>query len=178
MLLPDNPPIALRALEPEDLDCLYRWENDPELWQHGSTLAPYSRFMLRNYIETAQSQDPFQARQVRLMVVENASRQPVGTIDLYDLDSLHCRAGVGVFIEAAHRNRGWGQEALRLLHAYAAGTLLLHQLYACVPKNNDSSFHMLRNSGYETVGLLKAWLKTGEGYQDAYLMQHLLSAAP
>ena len=42
--------LLLRALEPEDLDILYEWENDPELWKYGSTLTPYSKFALRDYL--------------------------------------------------------------------------------------------------------------------------------
>ena len=36
--------IYLRAIEPEDLDILYQWENDSSLWVHGCTLAPFSKF--------------------------------------------------------------------------------------------------------------------------------------
>ena len=43
--------IHLRALEPEDLDILYHSENDSSLWQYGSTLVPYSRFTLREYLQ-------------------------------------------------------------------------------------------------------------------------------
>lgn len=39
--------IYLRAIEPEDLDILYQWENDSSLWVHGCTLAPFSKFTLR-----------------------------------------------------------------------------------------------------------------------------------
>lgn len=35
--------IYLRAIEPEDLDILYQWENDSSLWVHGCTLAPFSK---------------------------------------------------------------------------------------------------------------------------------------
>ena len=34
--------IELRAVEPEDLDALYRWENDSSLWIYGSTVSPLS----------------------------------------------------------------------------------------------------------------------------------------
>lgn len=61
--------ITLRALEPEDLDILYKWENDSRLWQNGSTLTPYSKFALRDYLENS-LQDIFQSRQLRLMVEE------------------------------------------------------------------------------------------------------------
>ena len=32
--------IRLRALEPEDLECLYQWENDMDLWEVSDTLTP------------------------------------------------------------------------------------------------------------------------------------------
>ena len=35
-----NPKIRLRALEPEDLDLLYRIENDVTLWNVGSSNVP------------------------------------------------------------------------------------------------------------------------------------------
>ena len=34
--------IQLRAIEPEDLDVLYRWENNADLWEVGDTLASAS----------------------------------------------------------------------------------------------------------------------------------------
>ena len=37
-MLLSNDRVRLRALEPEDLELLYRWENDPELWEVGNTL--------------------------------------------------------------------------------------------------------------------------------------------
>ena len=33
--------IRLRALEPEDLECLYKWENDMDLWEVSDTLTPF-----------------------------------------------------------------------------------------------------------------------------------------
>lgn len=37
-MLLSNDRVRLRALEPEDLGLLYRWENDPELWEVGKYL--------------------------------------------------------------------------------------------------------------------------------------------
>ena len=51
--------IRLRALEPEDLELLYRWENDSALWEFSSTLAPFSRYLLKEYIENAAQQTIF-----------------------------------------------------------------------------------------------------------------------
>ena len=45
--------IALRAMEPEDLEELYAIENDRSIWDVGSTNVPYSRYALHEYIANA-----------------------------------------------------------------------------------------------------------------------------
>ena len=42
------PRVRLRAMEPEDLDILYRIENDMSLWDVGNTNVPYSRYALHD----------------------------------------------------------------------------------------------------------------------------------
>src|SRR5659263_158131 len=109
--------IHLRALEPEDLDYLYRWENDDKLWAFGSTLTPFSKFVLRQYIENS-GQDLYEAKQLRLVIVETATETPIGTIDLYDFDPFHLRAGIGILIDSAYQKQGFASEALELLKGY------------------------------------------------------------
>ena len=174
MALLKNETILLRAIEPEDLDFLYRWENNAELWQHGSTLTPYSRFALRDYLSGTLSQDIFQSRQLRLMIVEISSQRPIGTMDLYDFNPTHARAGIGILVDEACRRKGFGLQALSLMHEYASRVLLLHQLYAYIPKNNLPSYQLFLKSGYEETGVLKSWLRTVDGYSDVCFMQRFL----
>ena len=42
--------VNLRAIEPEDLDLLYRIENDVRLWNVGTSNVPYSRYVLHDYV--------------------------------------------------------------------------------------------------------------------------------
>ncbi len=46
--------IELRALEPSDIDILYNWENDQKLWHLSNTVAPFSKFILEQYIMNAE----------------------------------------------------------------------------------------------------------------------------
>ena len=89
--------IKLRALEVEDVDILYRWENDPNVWKVSGTMAPFSKYILRRFIEE-QRYDIFETRQMRLVIESKSSGKPVGTIDLFDIDPYNRRAGVGVLI--------------------------------------------------------------------------------
>lgn len=43
--------ILIRALEPEDLEYLYKWENDMDLWEVSDTLTPFSHFTLKNTLK-------------------------------------------------------------------------------------------------------------------------------
>ena len=166
----ENDQIKLRALEPEDLDVLYKWENDADLWNCGATIAPYSKFALKEYIAESRL-DIFQSKQLRLMIVWKDNDEPVGTIDLYDFDTMNLRAGVGILIDAAYRGKGVGKQALQLIKDYAFDFLLLKQLFAYIPKQNEKSLKLFSRSGYFNTACLKEWIKTANGFEDVYLMQ-------
>ena len=166
----ENENLFLRALEPEDLDILYEWENNVELWKYGSTLMPYSKFALRDYLNDS-LQGIVYSRQLRLMAIENKSNKTIGTIDLYDYDPIHQRAGIGILVDVPYRRMGMGTEILVLTADYAFNFLHLNQLYAYVPISNTISFNLLSKCSYETAGILKSWLKTPTGFEDVRLMQ-------
>ena len=64
----ENARLRLRALEPEDLDILYKWENNTALWIHGNTLSPYSRYLLKQYIADSAAGLEVQ-KQLRLIIL-------------------------------------------------------------------------------------------------------------
>jgi len=92
-----NKTINLRAPEPEDLDLLYLWENNTEVWQISGTIVPFSRFVLKQYLENA-GKDIFEMKQLRLIIQLNSNKRPIGAIDLFDFDPLHRRDGIGIVI--------------------------------------------------------------------------------
>ena len=59
--------IKLRALEKEDLDFLYQIENNESFWQVSHTQTPFSKYMLKLYLENAHL-DIYQAKQLRLII--------------------------------------------------------------------------------------------------------------
>ncbi|MDR0733974.1 MAG: GNAT family N-acetyltransferase [Dysgonamonadaceae bacterium] len=166
----ENKNILLRALEPEDLEDLYRWENDSELWKYGSTIAPYSKFALRDYL-TGSLQGLVQSGQLRLIAVDKKNGKSMGTIDLYGYDPVHLRAGVGILLDAAYRHKNYGKEILGLIKAYAFRILHLNQLYAHIPESNIPSLRLFSACGYVQCGLLKSWQKSVEGFENVYVMQ-------
>lgn len=168
--------INLRALEPEDLELLYGWENNPATWQVSNNLAPFSRYILRQYIENAHL-DIFQTRQLRFIIETESNAlecRPIGTIDLFEYDPFHNRAGIGILIASeADRNKGYGSQALSELIRYSFGTLCLHQLYCHISVDNCQSIELFRKAGFTECGLRKEWLKTENGWKDEMILQLL-----
>jgi len=168
----ETPNVNLRAMEPEDLDMLYRIENDIQLWDVGSTSVPYSRYTLHDYIANS-ANDIYTDRQVRL-VIEDADKNPVGLADLTNFDPRHNRAEVGIVIDRLHRRCGYARAALGLIHRYGFHTLHLHQLYAIVASDNKPALALFQSLDYKHTATLDDWLYDGKNYGAAYVMQILL----
>ncbi len=162
--------VSLRALETEDLDIIYEWENDADLWKHGTTTAPFSRRLILEYLRNY-SADIYAQRQLRLMVCLEADGTRVGMVDLFDFDPTHRRASVGLMVDRRYQNRGIGARALALMADYARTVLQMHQLSAQVAVDNGKSIRLFRRSGYEECGTLKDWLCTPDGYVDVAQLQ-------
>ena len=176
----ENENIKLRALEPEDLDVVYEWENDTQLWHLGGTMAPYSRYELKQYILS--TKDIYEAKQLRLIIEkkfykdnsstvtldngDNDMPVRVGLIDLYDFDPHNRRAAIGILIDKAFQMKGLAGEALSLLCKYAFSFLKIHQLYAYIPVKNEPSVKLFSRHGFAKRGQLPDWVQTDDGYED------------
>lgn len=163
--------IFLRALEPEDLEFVYAMENDESIWEISHTQTPYSRFLIRQYLENAH-QDIYEARQVRLAICVNGKFDAIGLIDLFEYDPKNHRAGIGILIsEKGNRNKGFGSEALELLISYAFTHLNLHQLFANIDTENEASLKLFAIFGFEKIGVKKQWNLVNGRYRDEALFQ-------
>ena len=169
-----NDTIVLRALEPTDLDTLYKWENDTALWVVSDTIAPYSREALWHYLE-AYTGDIYSQRQLRLMITLANDGTPIGTIDFLNFDPLNNRAELGLFIADEYRGKGLGRQALERLTAYARDHIGLRQLYVFIAMDNTACLNLFESFGYRRVGVLEAWVKRGGSYNDVAIMQMILS---
>lgn len=165
--------LRLRAPEPEDIDLLYKWENDTRVWRVSNTFAPFSRFQLEEFVMNSR-QDIFSARQVRLMIdkfVPAEEKTTIGSIDLFDFDPFHLRAGVGILIREEFRNEGYAKEALEILIRYAFTLLQLHQLYCNISAENTISCSLFESLGFVNCGIKREWINQGERWQDEIMLQ-------
>jgi diamine N-acetyltransferase len=168
--------INLRALEPEDLELLYEWENNISYWILSSTVVPFSKFTLKRYLEDSHK-NIYETGQLRLMIDYIPDKTTIGTIDIFDFDSFHKRAGIGILIaNEEYRRKGYATMALKCLINYCFSTLQLHQLYCNILANNCESIDLFKKMGFVQSGIKKEWIKTSEGYIDEYLFQLINNA--
>ena len=163
--------VNLRALEPEDLEFIYAIENDESIWTVSNTNTPFSKFLIKQYLENAH-QDIYEAKQLRLVICKTESNETIGLIDLFDFDPTNNRAGIGIIIqEKNNRINGYGSEALQLLINYSFTHLQLNQLFANIGTENEISIALFTKFGFQLIGIKKQWNKVNNLYKDEALYQ-------
>ncbi|MFV0345471.1 MAG: GNAT family N-acetyltransferase [Bacteroidales bacterium] len=164
--------VKLRAPEPEDVECLYKWENDESLWNVSNSNTQLSKYDLWEYLKSG-SRDIYETKQLRFIIVDD-SPEPVGTIDLFDFCPKNLRAGVGILVYAEKdRRRGVAFAALKELEVYTVKHLNIHQLYANVIAFNEPSIMLFEKAGFEVCGHKKEWVYSEQGWKDELLMQKI-----
>jgi diamine N-acetyltransferase len=168
----ENDTMILRAPEKDDLELLYKWENNSEMWFCGTTLAPFSKHVLEQYLDTAHL-DLFEAKQLRLMIdLKTEDKKTIGAVDLFELDIYNSRAGIGILIaDESDRKQGFASSALKLVIDYSFNLIGLQQLFCSISSVNQNSLNLFKKHGFEIIGLKKKWTRRGNNYEDEYFMQ-------
>jgi len=160
----------LRALEPEDLEFLYTIENNESFWEISHTQTPFSKYLLKQYLENAHL-DIFEAKQLRLLIEEKSTKRQIGLIDLFDFNPQHKRAGIGILIHPDFQENGFAFEALSILIDYAFKYLNVHQLYANITANNSKSISLFTKHKFKKVGIKNDWILSEGKFKDEILFQ-------
>lgn len=156
--------IRLRALESADLELLYLWENDPEIWRVSETISPLSRERLAALIRD-QVYDLYATRQMRLMI--DVDDVAVGCVDLFNFEPLHRRFGVGILIYAEeHRRKGYAREVIEQVKDYARNTLDLKQIWANIDEDNPASIALFESCGFVLSARRKEWINRAGKFID------------
>jgi diamine N-acetyltransferase len=162
--------ISLRALEPEDIDLLYEWENNEEIWTVSHTFAPFSKHILALYILDS-DKDIYESKQLRMMMVDKSGKT-IGAIDLFDFDPFHSRVGIGILVrQSEDRSKGYATSALNLMIRYCFEKLNLHQVYANILSDNKLSMDLFLRAGFEPAGTKRDWIREGGSWKDENMLQ-------
>ena len=141
----------LRAVEPADVDSMYIWENDPDVWRVSGTTEPFSRERLQRFVEE-QRFDIYATRQLRL-IIEAPDGRSVGALDIFrlrpaDASFRHRHTHIRPLRPPAGL-RGIGLEAVK---RYGRDTLGVHQIWCSASEDNRASLALFGKAGFEICG--------------------------
>lgn len=162
--------ISLRAIEPEDVERLYLWENNQGIWHLSRNVTPFSRFDIEQYVLNA-GKDIFADKQLRLMIDAKKKAETVGAVDLFQFDPLNRRVGIGILILEQFREKGFASEALDLAIGYCFNKLMVHQVFANIGADNTGSIRLFEKKGFKMSGRKKDWQLVENNWHDELFYQ-------
>ncbi len=169
--------ITLRAVEQEDINRIYLYENDMDTFSTGITKRFLSLCTIEEYVLNIQNEDITKTEQLRLMIDlhSNDIRTTIGVVDLYDMDFINMKSAIGIYLDKDFRGRGLSKLAIYELEKYASNILSLHQLYAFVSEVNIASNHLFLSSNYSLIATLKDFLRHRSNYYNVNVYQKIFS---
>jgi len=138
--------LTIRQMDSSDVDQVLDWENNPELWEISQNESEYSREDIVNLIE--ELSDFEKCKQARWII--SLENQPIGTIDVFNVDFNSNSCEVGVFIDKEHRKLGYGLMALRLVEIEDK-LILMNSIKAKIFEHNQMSIKLFLKAGYKKI---------------------------
>ena len=160
--------VVLRAVERADLEALWRWQNDLELWLLTSERAPRPTSFAE--FQAAYDRDRESPGAEVTFAVE-ADGRLVGRCVLFAFDDLARSAKIGVTLgERADRGLGYGRDVVRVLLAYGFRTRNLHRISLDTLATNERARRAYRAVGFAEEGRLREAAWVDGRYVDVVLM--------
>jgi RimJ/RimL family protein N-acetyltransferase len=164
--------VVLRAVERDDLEQLWRWRNDLDLWllmedapPVPTSLAEYEAAYERRATDAAAAVDEW----VRFAI--EAGGRLVGECSMFDFDPLARSARIGVLIgDQRDRGKGLGRDAVRVLLDYGFRHRNLHRVELDVLATNEAALRVYRALGLVEEGRLRDHAWSGGRHVDTIVM--------
>ncbi len=160
----------LRKPEHSDAQFMLDIENDERYWHLSGNTSPYTLQDIEQFIDESSSNLEIDG-QLRLVIIDIATKNRAGLLDIFEYDSLHKRAGIGIFVAEEFRGKGLAFDALNTLIQYLFKVMDLHQLWCNVLADNDSSTNLFLKAGFKQTCIKKEWIFYNNCYHDEALFQ-------
>ncbi|MDO4191322.1 MAG: GNAT family protein [Bacteroidales bacterium] len=161
--------IVLRAIEPTDLDFLYRLENDSNYWLSSDNREPRSRYTLKRYISQCVG-DFFTRGELQLIIADRQTNEQIGYVELFNLSNHHKRAEVGVIVAPKWQHQGIASRVLTVWGDYAIKKIGLHKIVALTDVENMSAQKAFTHANFQVDATLKNWIWCDGSWHDVVLL--------
>lgn len=141
--------VRLRPVSAADLRQLRVWEGSPDVARGLATTAS----MLDARESAEQEFDRIlRTPRIKLLAIETLDHELAGMLRLHDVDLVHRKAQVRLFIAPEFQGRGLGTDALKLAVRFCFAELGLHRLGLVVRADHVHARHIYEHVGFEVEG--------------------------
>jgi RimJ/RimL family protein N-acetyltransferase len=146
--------VRLRAIEPEDWETFYAWNQDSEA-ARGMYLTqfPQSKAAVREWAAAAATRPVERDR--FFFVIENLDGEIVGSISTHECDPLHGTFGYGLGVRREHYRKGYASEAVLLVLRHFFRERRYQKVNAHVYSFNEPSLRLHERLGFQQEGRLR-----------------------
>ncbi|MBN8531477.1 MAG: GNAT family N-acetyltransferase [Alphaproteobacteria bacterium] len=146
--------VYLRPLSLADSDRTWKWHNDPALYDR--LVTPF-RFVSRlSEEEWLRKKMAYSQSEMQLAICLRENDAHIGNIHLRHIDWVSHNAETGIFIgEEAHRGRGYGEQAMRLMLLHSFKDLGLQRIWLTVFDDNPAAIRSYEKCGFTVEGKLR-----------------------
>jgi len=143
--------VRFRAIEPQDIETLRAWINDPETARYLSISWPVSSRDQQDYFERLRKDDD-----KKKLVIELVEGVVIGLLNLKNFDVANRSVEVGITIGAAeYRRKGLALRSLRLALHVLFDHFNYHRVWAHILETNVASLNLFKHAGFEQEGVLR-----------------------
>lgn len=159
--------IFLRLMTAADTELIVAWRNRDAVRKRFIYQEPFTRegheHWVKTRVETGQV--------VQMIICEDATEKPLGSVYIRDIDREHNKAEYGIFIgEDDARGRGIGTAAAKLMLRYCFEEEGLHRVYLRVFADNRQAVRSYEKAGFVREGLLRDDVRIDGEYRDIQWM--------
>ncbi|UCE36454.1 MAG: GNAT family N-acetyltransferase [Thermoplasmata archaeon] len=153
--------IYLRALGEEDMDLMAKWFNDPEV-RH---FIPANKPTSREHWEKWHEKEEKDGNSVYLGIAKKEDDKLIGYANFSEINwSHHITKEFGIIIgEIDEWNKGYGEEAIKLMLHYGFNSLNFHRIELGVMEYNERAINIYEKVGFKKEGIKReAWFIEGK----------------
>ena len=157
--------VRLRAIEPDDWEHFYRWDQDTDSQRSGYFVTPLqSKEAAQKWAEAESTKRP-EDDNVRL-AIETVDRVLVGSLNVHGADPRNGNFEYGIYIGRDHWGHGYAADAIRVLLHFMFQERPYQKANATVYAFNDASIALHRKLGFTEEGRIRRNVYASGTYHD------------
>ena len=159
--------VYLSPLLQEDAQTLFSWINDRDNVLYSASYKPISEQQHFAWFNSLSQRNDIVIFGIRL----EGNDSMIGSCQLHSIDRIHRNAELQIRIgEVDQQDKGFGEQAAKLLLDFAFCDLNLERIYLHVFETNERAINMYKKSGFIHEGVLRKHAYISGNYLNVVMM--------